>query len=75
MTDRHAGYVVVLDRDIRDDDAQATIAAIGQIKGVASVEPIVADPGSIIAEVRAKREIGEKVLRALGYLPPSPTTP
>lgn len=68
MTDRHAGYVVALDRDMREDDARSTMAAIAQIKGVASVEAVIADVGTIIAEARAKREVGDKVLRALGYL-------
>lgn len=67
MTGRHSGYVVVLESDMREDDASVTIAAIGQIKGVVSVEPVVADAVSLIAEARAKREVGDKVLRALGY--------
>ena len=28
MTDRHAGYVVVLDDSLREDDAQATLNAL-----------------------------------------------
>jgi hypothetical protein len=43
MTDRHAGYVVTLARDIREDDAEAVIAAISMVKGVVSVKPVVAD--------------------------------
>ncbi len=43
MTDRYAGFVVVLDEDVREDDAQATINAIRQIKGVLGVEPVGAD--------------------------------
>jgi hypothetical protein len=34
MTDRHAGYVVVLERDIREDDAEVILSAIGMVKGV-----------------------------------------
>lgn len=57
MTDRHAGYVVTLDRDIREDDAEATIAALRQIKGVAGVEPVVADLNSAMAHVRVRSEL------------------
>jgi hypothetical protein len=48
MTDRHAGYIVVLEKDIREDDAEETIlAALRMIKGVQSVQPIVADFGAM----------------------------
>ena len=52
MTDRHAGYLVTLDRDIREDDAEAIMAAIHMIKGVISVKPVVADIGLHIAAER-----------------------
>jgi hypothetical protein len=41
MTDRVTAFLVVLDRDIRDDDAQPTLDAIKQIRFVATVEPVV----------------------------------
>ena len=53
MTDRHAGYIVTLDRDIREDDAESTIAALRQIRGVLSVEPVRASPETMMAESRA----------------------
>lgn len=40
MTDRHAAYIVVLEDDIRDDDAEVTISALKQIKGVLGVQPV-----------------------------------
>lgn len=43
MTDRLSGFIVVLEHTIRDDDAEQTIQAIKQIKGVLTVEPVVAD--------------------------------
>ena len=53
MTDRHAGYVVTLAKDIRDDDAgESVLVAIRMIKGVISVEPVVADIETHIAEGR-----------------------
>lgn len=57
MTDRLSGFVVVLEEDTRDDDAQATLDAIRQIRGVLSVEPHVSDIGAIIALSRTKHEI------------------
>lgn len=43
MTDRHAGYIVVLDKDIREDDAEATLTALRRVRGVISIEPIIVD--------------------------------
>jgi hypothetical protein len=43
MTDRHAGYLVTLDHDIREDDAGEIIAALRMIKFVAAVEPVTTD--------------------------------
>lgn len=54
MTDRHAGYIVTLAEDWRDDDAEAIINALRMIRGVADVSPIVADYDLHIAEVRAR---------------------
>ena len=60
MTDRHNGYVVVLAKDSREDDAQAIVAALGMIKGVLSVEPITADIGSLTADVRAWYKMADR---------------
>lgn len=49
MTDRHAGYIVTLADDIREDDAVHTISALKMIKGVISVQPVVADACHSIA--------------------------
>jgi hypothetical protein len=62
MTDRHAGYVITLAENIREDDSQATIAAIKQIKGVLDVTPVINDPGMMIAEVRAGHEFRDKLV-------------
>ena len=53
MTDRHAAYIVTLDQDIREDDAEAILNALRMVKHVLSVEPVVADYGQHIAERRA----------------------
>lgn len=41
MTDRLNGVLVAFERDIRTDDADALIAAIRQLRGVADVQPSV----------------------------------
>lgn len=43
VTDRLSGYVVTLEADIREDDAKKITKALGMIKGVLSVEPVIAD--------------------------------
>ena len=65
MTDRINSFIVVLESDIRDDDAQPTIDAIRQIRGVLSVEPNVSDAMAFIAESRARRELGTKIWKVL----------
>ena len=66
MTDRHSAYIVILEQDIRDDDAQATINAIKQIRGVLGVEPHIASPiDEQIAAMRARNEIANKIFQAI----------
>jgi len=62
MTDRLSGFVVVLEEDTRDDDAQATLDAIRQLRGVLSVEPHIRDVGELISRSRIKREIMTNLL-------------
>jgi hypothetical protein len=52
MTDRHAGYVVVLAEDIREDDAESTLNALRMVKGVVSVTPVIADYELVVARGR-----------------------
>jgi len=40
MTDRLKGFVVTLETDVREDDAQEVISAIGLLKGVLRVDPV-----------------------------------
>jgi len=61
MTDRFNAFLVILAHDIREDDAQATINAIKQIKGVLDVQPQVVDYAEVIAESRLKFELWEKM--------------
>jgi hypothetical protein len=66
MTDRIQNLTVILDQDYRDDDAQAIIAAISLLRGVARVIP--GKPVNIIdhmARERAKNDLRTKIFDAL----------
>lgn len=65
MTDRYNALLVVLDQDIRDDDAEAIINAIKMVKGVLDVKPNVMDPMDAIATARARHDLTGKVYKAL----------
>lgn len=41
MTDRFKGFLVTLDKEIRDDDAEPILTALKMVKGVFSVKPYV----------------------------------
>lgn len=65
MTDRHTAYVVILENDIREDDAEATITALRMVRGVASVQPIVKTTDHIMATERAKYDLGRRIQAAV----------
>lgn len=52
MTDRHAGYLVTLDCDIREDDAEEILTALRMVRGVVSVKPV---QGGYETQVAAER--------------------
>lgn len=62
MTDRYHTLTVVLKEDTRDDDCKPLIDAILMLRGVASVTGVVSNFDSHMAEERARRELGEKLL-------------
>jgi hypothetical protein len=62
---RHAGYVVVLEQDLHEDDSAATLSAIKQIKGVLEIHVLRADTATHIAEARARQELGSKMWEVL----------
>lgn len=70
MTDRFHSLTVVLEKDIRSDDAEGLIQAIRHMRGVLSVTGRVSDPDSHMAEERARRELGQKLWEIL-YPPPT----
>lgn len=65
MTDRLKGFTVALEKDIRDDDAEAIKQAILALRFVQAVKPIVADPSDWMARERVRRELGTKILDVL----------
>lgn len=66
MTDRHAGYLVTLAKDIREEDAEAIVTALRQIRGVIAVEPVPADHfAQTIAGNRVDLEWRERISKML----------
>ncbi len=66
MTERYKGFTVVLEENIRSDDAKNTINAIRQIKGVIEVAPVIRNGiNDYIADQRARRELIDKIYGVL----------
>lgn len=65
MTDRHAGYLVTLEQDLRADDAEPVLAAIRQLRGIAAVTPVVADMATMLGIMRARNQYREAIYQAL----------
>jgi len=65
MTERFKGFLVTLEKNVRQDDAEATIRAIEQVKGVLSVKPLVANIDSQIAEERVRMDFYQKLVKVL----------
>ena len=62
MTDRYYALTVILEKDMRDDDAECVINAIKMMKFVLDVKGNIANPDTWMAEERARRELGQKLL-------------
>jgi hypothetical protein len=65
MTDRYDALVIVLDGDVRSDDAKTLIEAIGLLRGVVSVEPHVRQIEQCIGEARIRRDLENRLWAAL----------
>jgi hypothetical protein len=61
MSDRHSGYLVALEVDVREDDAAVIISALRMIKGVLDVRPVVRDPSDEIQQMRADMRWRERL--------------
>lgn len=65
MTDRIHSLTVTLESDRRDDDVEAITNSILMIRGVLSVAKHVTDHTAHMAQERAKRELGDKLLAVI----------
>lgn len=66
MTDRISSFLVVLEKDMREDDVERIVTALRQVRGVVGVQPNVANAfNQGIAEMRVKWEIRNKLWKAL----------
>jgi hypothetical protein len=72
--ERHCGYVITLDQDLREEDARATLTALQMIKGVISVEPLILDIHHLLAREKAD-EIWRERIRSLLRRGNEPRTP
>lgn len=70
MSDRYHSLTVVLEHDIRDDDAVHIINAIKQLRGVLDATGVVSDMDTHMAETRARYSMLEKARDMI--LSPSP---
>lgn len=61
MTDRYFALTVLLDKDIREDDAQPIIDAIKMIRRVKAVEPHVSNMEVWAGETRARMKLAEEI--------------
>jgi hypothetical protein len=65
MTERWSGFLVSLEKDIREDDGEAVLNALRCIRGVIKVEPVAGGYNEAIAEERVRRELGQKLWNVL----------
>lgn len=61
MTDRFSTLTVVLEHDIREDDAKVLIDAIRQLRGVADVKGNVSSHAEYMAMTRLRFELQGKI--------------
>ena len=65
MTDRLNALTVLLEHNLRDDDAEGLINAIRHLRGVSDVVGVVADPAAYSARRQGEKDIRRKVYAAL----------
>lgn len=69
MTDHHAGYLITLTSNVREDDAETILSALRLIRGVADVQPVISNLDQQIGQVRADGEWRERLYRFLSEKP------
>ena len=65
MTNRLKGFIVILEENTREDDAQPIADALAMVKGVLKVTPVVSAIDGMIAEVRARQRLVDQLLPIL----------
>lgn len=65
MTDRISSLTVVLNNNMRTDDADPIMQAIMQLRGVISVTGNVSNLGEHVAQERVRRELTDKLWAVL----------
>lgn len=66
MTDRYSAFLVVLDHDVREDDAEAgVLIALRHVKGVINVQPVPSDSSIAIATSRVRSEMQTALLKVV----------
>lgn len=65
MTDRFNALLVILDKDIREDDAQCLIQAIEQFRNVRKVTGNIANIQQSISQARVRGELINGILKIL----------
>ncbi len=61
MTERIKGFVVTLEEDFKDEDAERISHAIELIKGVVSVVPSISNQEDMMNRERVKHEFRKKI--------------
>jgi len=56
MTERHFFYIVALDKDIREDDAEDILTALRGVEGISIVKPVKNIPDDALANYQRDRE-------------------
>ena len=65
MTDRFYALTVVLEKDMREDDAKCLIEAIGMMRHVLDVKGNITNPECFMAQTRERRVFTEKLFKLL----------
>lgn len=65
MTDRHDGYLVILEDSIREDDAEELVKLLRNIRGVLTVKPVVGGLELMMATERARSDLETKLWKVL----------
>jgi hypothetical protein len=59
------GYVITLENDVKNERADYVLNALRMVKGVASVEPIQANPSDFVIEQRLRLELLKKITEVI----------